>query len=98
VIPEGQHRILVDVTGRYFGINLQKKAEFKNQSLVESSRTKYLDKQNKLVDQKAREFASLCLDKGAQKAAALKLLKELEEEEMNAQPQAGDNNNHQNIV
>lgn len=81
VIPRGKHVLIEDSSNRYFGINLQKSTEFNKQSLVQSFRTKHLEKQQEKIAENKREIANQYLDKLAKREAALAILKEFEEEE-----------------
>jgi hypothetical protein len=87
--------LLVDVSGRYYGINLQKKAEFKKQSLVASKRTTYLEKQDQLVEEKKKLFGQQFMDKKAILEAARRILEENEEDNDDWNKVSNIDNNHQ---
>lgn len=46
ILSEGDHHVLVDATGQYFGIVAQKKSSFLDQSMLKSARTQELAKSN----------------------------------------------------
>ena len=81
VLPEGQHRVLKDPTERYYGINLQKKVEFKKQTLVKSNRTKELELEEQLIGEQMDRLAKSHLDKKARKEAAERMLEDIRKEE-----------------
>jgi hypothetical protein len=71
----------MDPTGKFYGVNLQKKIEFKKQNLVLSKRTTYLNKHDMKIEEKKKEIANQYFDDQSRREAALRILQELDQKE-----------------
>jgi hypothetical protein len=71
----------LDPTGKFYGVNLQRKTEFKKQNLVISKRTKHLNAHDLKIEEKKKEIANQYLDDQSRREAALRILQELDQKE-----------------
>jgi len=77
VIPGGKHTMLVDPSGEFFGIKLQKLSKFQNQVMVQSKRSRETDKLREEEIKKKLQIGTQFLDDGAKKLFYESKLKEL---------------------
>lgn len=78
-LSNGKHKLIEDPSNQYFGIVLQKKAEFKQKALVVSERSREKKRKEEAESEIKKKLASQLLDDEAQYEYCQKMLKELGE-------------------
>jgi len=79
VLPGGKHKLIEDPSEQYFGIRLQKRAEFKQKALVTSERSKEKRRMELAEEEVKKKIATQILDEEAQFQYCQKMIKEISE-------------------
>lgn len=77
VIPNGRHELIQDPSESYFGIRMQKKAEFAKKSMVTSSRSKEKQDREEAEARAKNRLANQFLDDEAKLAYCEKFMQEM---------------------
>jgi len=77
VLPGGKHKLIEDPSEQYFGIRMQKMAEFKQKALVTSERSKEKKRMEMAEEQVKKKIATQILDEEAQYLYCQKLMQEI---------------------
>lgn len=76
-LSNGKHKLLEDPSGQYFGMVLQKKAEFKQKTLVMSERSRQKKRKEEAEAEVKRNHANQLLDEEAEFEYCQKMLKQI---------------------